>query len=135
MDRVMDRSLRKAFDVPAAVAFCNTANIGPRHLGVRAAETYAMDRWAQPWHLTANDWFRDTERLRGLAAALFHATADDIAIVPSVSYAMAVAVRNIAVSSGQNIVVLDQEFPSKLLRVGFVRPRSGGGAQDRSSGA
>jgi len=34
--------------------------------------------------LTADDWFADTERLRVLAAPLFSARRDDIAIIPSV---------------------------------------------------
>jgi len=62
--------------------------------------------------LTADDWFADTERLRVLAAPLFNAHPDDIAIIPSVSYAMAVATPNVPIARGQSIVVLTQEFPS-----------------------
>jgi len=67
---------------------------------VRAAETVALDRWSAPWRLTADDWFADTERLRVLAAPLFNARPDDIAIIPSVSYAMAVAVQNVPIGRG-----------------------------------
>jgi selenocysteine lyase/cysteine desulfurase len=107
-----DGSARADFDIPPDVVFLNTANIGPRLHAVRAAEQRALDRWAKPWFLTADDWFADTERLRTLAAPLFNAAADDVAIVPSVSYAMATAVRNVAVGRGQSIVMLQGEFPS-----------------------
>src|SRR6185437_3171952 len=107
-----DLSARDEFAVPQDVAFLNTANIGPRLASVRAAETVALNRWSTPWLLTAEDWFADTERLRALAAPLFNASADDIAIVPSVSYAMAVAIHNVPVERGQSIVILDEDFPS-----------------------
>jgi selenocysteine lyase/cysteine desulfurase len=107
-----DDSARADFDIPPDVIFLNTANIGPRLHAVRAAEQRSLDRWAKPWLLTADDWFADTERLRSLAAPLFNADADDIAIIPSLSYAMATAVRNVAVGRGQSIVMLREEFPS-----------------------
>lgn len=107
-----DLSARDEFAVPRDIAFLNSANIGPRLAAVRAAETFALDRWSTPWLLSADDWFADTERLRILAAALFNAHADDIAIIPSVSYAMAVAMQNVRIARGQSIVVLDEEFPS-----------------------
>jgi selenocysteine lyase/cysteine desulfurase len=107
-----DLSARDEFAVPRDVAFLNAANIGPRLAAVRVAEVSALNRWAAPWQLTADDWFADTERLRALAAPLFNANADDIAIVPSVSYAMAVAMQNVPVERGQSIVVLGEEFPS-----------------------
>ena len=107
-----DLSARDEFAVPRHIAFMNAANIGPRLASVRAAETVALDRWATPWLLTADDWFADTERLRVLAAPLFNATPDDIAIIPSVSYAMAVAMNNVPIERGQSIIVLGEEFPS-----------------------
>jgi selenocysteine lyase/cysteine desulfurase len=45
-------------------------------------------------------------------AELLQTDADGIALIPSVSYAMAVAALNLPVRSGQTIVVLDEEFPS-----------------------
>ncbi len=106
-----DGSARADFDIRPDVNFLNAANIGPRLNAVRIAERVALERWATPWLLTADDWFADTERLRALAAPLFNAGPDDIAIIPSVSYAMATAVRNVSVGRGQSIVLLEGEFP------------------------
>jgi kynureninase len=78
-----DLSARDEFAVPQGVTFVNAANIGPRLTSVRAAETVALNRWSAPWLLTVDDWFADTERLRVLAAPLFNARPDDIAIIPS----------------------------------------------------
>ena len=45
-------------------------------------------------------------------AQLIGATADDIALVPATSYGIAVAAANLAVEAQQEIVVLEQQFPS-----------------------
>jgi selenocysteine lyase/cysteine desulfurase len=110
--RSNDLSARDEFAVPQDVTFLNSANIGPRLAAVRAAETGALNRWSTPWLLTADAWFADAERLRVLAAPLFNAQPDDIAIIPSVSYAMAVAIQNVPIAWGQSIVLLGEEFPS-----------------------
>jgi selenocysteine lyase/cysteine desulfurase len=43
-----------------------------------------------------------------------NAASDDIALVPSASYGIAVAAANLPVRAGQTIVVLDREFPSNV---------------------
>jgi selenocysteine lyase/cysteine desulfurase len=52
--------------------------------------------------------------VRGLYARLIGAAADDVAIVPSVSYGMATAMRNVRVGPGQGIVTLGDDFPSGI---------------------
>jgi selenocysteine lyase/cysteine desulfurase len=54
------------------------------------------------------------DALRGLFARLVGADADGVALVPSVSYGMAVAAANLRVREGQRLVVLAEEFPSNL---------------------
>ncbi len=46
------------------------------------------------------------------AAQLVGCSADDIAIVPSASYGIATAARNLPVKKGQSILVLEEQFPS-----------------------
>ncbi|MGE5230752.1 MAG: aminotransferase class V-fold PLP-dependent enzyme, partial [Deltaproteobacteria bacterium] len=103
---------RAAFAVPEDVTFLNSAHIGPRLHAVRAAEKFALDRWAMPWKLTGEDWFADTQRLRELVGRLLLADAEAMAFVPSVSYAMAIVARNVRVTRGQSIVLIHEEFPS-----------------------
>ncbi len=69
---------------------------------------------SSPWELTSDSFFATTERTRSLFAQLAHATADDIAIIPAVSYGTAVAAANLPVARGQNIVVLAEQFPSNI---------------------
>src|SRR5690606_31037699 len=51
---------------------------------------------------------------RRLFATLIGATADDIALVPSASYGLATAARNLPLRMGQKILLLEDQFPSNV---------------------
>ena len=107
-------SERADFDVPADVAYFNTANLAPQLRAVRAAGEAALERRARPWTISAADWFSDAERLRTLFGALVGADAEGVALVPATSYGFAVAARNLALGPGDRVVVLAEEYPSGI---------------------
>jgi selenocysteine lyase/cysteine desulfurase len=80
----------------------------------RAAGIAAMEHTAQPWTIRVEEWFEPVERLKALFAAIIQASANNIALIPSVSYGIAVAKKNIKLSSDQEIVVLHQQYPSNV---------------------
>jgi selenocysteine lyase/cysteine desulfurase len=103
---------RELFAVTDDVTYLNSASLGVRLHAVNAAGHAAVERMAAPWQIRSTDWFADARALRMLFASLIHAPADCVALVPSVSYGIAVAARNVPVAAGDNIVVIDQEYPS-----------------------
>jgi len=105
-------SQRAAFAVPAEIAYFNTATLSPQLHAVRAAGEAALERRSRPWTITADDWFSDVERLRGLFAEVVNADAEGVAVVPATSYAFAVAARNLALRTGDRVLVLAEEYPS-----------------------
>lgn len=105
---------RERFDMPRDVAYLNCAYMAPLAHEVTAAINTGAALKARPWGYTAADFFRYSEETRGLFAGLIGAAADDIAIVPSASYGLAVAARNLTLASGQEIVVLTDQFPSNI---------------------
>jgi selenocysteine lyase/cysteine desulfurase len=107
-------SPRDLFAITDAVTYVNSASLGPRLHAVNAAGHAAVARMAAPWTIRATDWFDDARVLRASFAALIGAAAECVALVPSVSYGIAVAARNIPVAAGDNIVVIDQEYPSNF---------------------
>jgi len=107
-------SSRSLFAVSDAVAYLNSASLGPRLHAVKEAGHAAVERMATPWKIHTADWFADARRLRALFASLIGARPDCVALVPSVSYGIAAAARNVRVESGDNIVVVDQEYPSNF---------------------
>ena len=105
---------RAAFDVPADIAYFNTASLAPQLHVVRAAGEAALERRGRPWTIPARDWFVDVERLRRLFAHLISADAEGVALVPATSYGFAVAARNLPLQAGQRVLVLAEEYPSGI---------------------
>lgn len=105
-------SQRHLFEIPDNVTFLNCASLSPQLLSVTAAGLEAVKAKATPWQITPPDWFSGAEKLRELAALLVGTNADSIALVPSVSYGVAIAAANVKVEHGQNIIFLDEEYPS-----------------------
>jgi len=105
---------RAAFDVPADVAYFNTANLSPLLRRVRDAGAEALAQRGRPWTISSADWFSDVERLRDLFGRLVGADAEGVAIIPATSYGFAVAARNLRVREGEAILVLAEEYPSGI---------------------
>src|SRR5438445_4500438 len=94
---------RAAFDVPADVAYFNTASLAPQLRAVRAAGEAALERRARPWTISASDWFADVERLRARFASIIGSSSEAVAIVPASSYGFAVAARNLPLHAGERV--------------------------------
>jgi len=107
-------SQRQLFDIPDDVAYLNCAYMSPLMRPVVAAGSAGIARKARPWTIAPADFFGESEHARVLFARLIGARADDVAIIPAVSYGIAIAARNLAPGAGQTLVVLAEQFPSNV---------------------
>ena len=107
-------SQRHRFSIPDEIHYLNCAYMSPLSQDVTDAITGGARRKQTPWTTFPADFFSVSEDFRSRAAQLVRVEADRIAIVPSVSYALAVAARNLPVERGQNIVTLADQFPSNV---------------------
>lgn len=107
-------SQRNLFEVPGGVCYLNCAYMSPQLRSVREVGERAVARKSRPWEISPQDFFEDAETARELFARLVGGDPDGVAIVPSVSYGMAVAAANVPVKQGQGIVVLEEQFPSNV---------------------
>jgi selenocysteine lyase/cysteine desulfurase len=107
-------SQRELFEIPEDVAYLNCAYMSPQLRAVRAVGEEAVERKSRPWEILPRDFFENTETARKLFAQVVGGDAEGVAIVPSVSYGMAVATANIPLKAGQNVVLLEEEFPSNV---------------------
>ncbi|QAY76175.1 aminotransferase class V-fold PLP-dependent enzyme [Sphingosinicella sp. BN140058] len=105
---------RARFEIPAEIAYFDCAKMSPLLIAAAQAGEEGLRRKSRPWEINAASFFDEAERVRGLYARLIGARADDIAIIPSVSYGMATALRNLPVTAGQTIVTLADDFPSGI---------------------
>jgi selenocysteine lyase/cysteine desulfurase len=100
------------FELEDGITYINCANMSPMLHSVKKAGIAGLEKRSRPWSISAMDWFTDGETARGLAAKLFQVHADDVAIIPSASYGLALAAKNLKVAAGKEIVVLEHQFPS-----------------------
>jgi selenocysteine lyase/cysteine desulfurase len=107
-------SERALFAIPPDVTYLNCASMSPQLHSVSAAGLVAVRSKESPWNLRASDWFEHAEPLRALFARVVGGDANDVALVPSASYGLAVAAANLPVRAGQTILVIDREFPSNV---------------------
>jgi len=103
---------RHLFDIPEDVTYLNCAYMSPLMKPVIEAGTTGLARKAHPWEITPDKFFTGADEFRTTAAQLLECPANCIAIVPSASYGIATAARNLPLHQGQHILVLDEQFPS-----------------------
>ena len=105
---------RHLFDLPDDVAYLNIAYTAPLLRAAAEAGRDAIRAKQNPWMVTAADFFRSVETVRALFASLADCETDCVAVIPAVSYGVALAARNLPVEKGQSIVVLHDQFPSNV---------------------
>ncbi|TRD11539.1 aminotransferase class V-fold PLP-dependent enzyme [Erythrobacter insulae] len=119
-------SQRDRFSIPADVHYLNCAYMAPLSHGVLSAMEDAARLKAEPWNFKPADFFAVCEHFRTRAAKVARVSADNLAIVPSVSYALALAAKNLPLAAGQQIVTLADQFPSNIYVWRDLAERCGG---------
>ncbi len=103
---------RHLFDIPDDVAYFNCAYMSPLMKSAIEAGTAGLARKAWPWQITSDQYFSGPEEFRETASQFFGSKSDCIAIVPSASYGIGAAARNLPLKKGQSVLVLAEQFPS-----------------------
>ena len=103
------------FSLEASVHYINCAYMSPLMRPVEYAGYEGVKRKVRPNEVTPQDFFTQPEILRGLFAQVVNAELPKrVAIIPSVSYGMAIVANNLKAKKGQNIVVAEAQFPSNV---------------------
>ena len=105
---------RSLFSIPNEVVYLNTAYMSPLMNSVVDAINHGAKLKASPWDLTINDFFENSELVRELFANLVNVSCRNIALVPSASYGLETAAKNLKVGSGRSVVMLENQFPSHV---------------------
>jgi selenocysteine lyase/cysteine desulfurase len=108
-------SQRGLFAMPRDICYLNSASYSPLPFRTQEAARAAVLRKAAPWRLDAAFANREHERARGAAARLIKAEADDIALIPSISYGVATAAKLLTIPRGSRLIVLENDHSSPVL--------------------
>lgn len=103
------------FTFPPNVTYLNCAYLSPLLKSVEKAGIRALRTKRNPFKITAQDFFSDSEKLRAEYAKLINVQDPKrIVIIPSVSYGLANVAANLKIGKGENIIVAAEQFPSNF---------------------
>ncbi|WP_169570044.1 aminotransferase class V-fold PLP-dependent enzyme [Sneathiella limimaris] len=105
---------RHLFDIPNDIVYLNCAYMSPLSRSVQDAGERAIQQKMHPWTTSSEDFFGNSEKAKSMFAKLINGNTPDIAIIPSASYGLAIAAKNIEIQRGQKILVLEEQFPSNI---------------------
>ena len=106
---------KSLFSLPEDSHYFNCAYMSPLLREVEEAGLVGMRKKRAPHQIAAQDFFEPARAVRERFAGLVGAPdLHRIALVGSASYGIATAARNLHVSAGQRIVVLEEQFPSNI---------------------
>jgi selenocysteine lyase/cysteine desulfurase len=102
------------FDLPKGTTYLNCAFTSPLLKSAEAAGHAAVSMKRTPWKVTPEHFLDPPEEPRQSFAQIIGAQADDIALIPAVSYGVATAARHLTIGTGKTIIVLEDQFPSHV---------------------
>ena len=106
---------RHLFNIPEDVVYLNTAYISPISFNVLEAIRHGSTLESRPWEISPKEqFFDDLEEVKSAFAKLFNINSKNVALIPSTSYGISVAAKNIQIYSDQKIIVLKDQFPSNV---------------------
>ena len=108
----MPSQFRAQFDIPRDICYLNAAYMTPQPRRVLQAAIEGAERRAMAWRITPADFFREVEILRAAFARQVQCSAENIAIIPSAGYGIAVAANNLSIDTDGMVLVLGDQFPS-----------------------
>ena len=105
----------RKFEIPEDVIYLNTAYMSPLLKDVAQEGKAAIDQKSRPYTIVSNDFFEPVTQLKELFAQLIGCDeAQRICMISSASYGIATVVNNISLNKGDEILVLEDQFPSNV---------------------
>ena len=112
---MIDTPQKEKFSLPEDVTYLNTAYSAPLSKEAEQIGIAALKEKSKPYNNTGEDFFEPVEKLKTVFAELIDATnAQNIAIIPSVSYGISVVANNVCLEEGDEIIVIGEQFPSNI---------------------
>jgi len=101
------------FSIDENSTYLNGAYMSPQLRSVEAIGIKNLQKKSKPYLISEGDFFSEKVILKKRFSQLIKADdPETIAIIPSVSYGIAIAVNNIPFEAGDEIIVLEEQFPS-----------------------
>ncbi|WP_411768456.1 aminotransferase class V-fold PLP-dependent enzyme [Winogradskyella sp. A3E31] len=101
------------FDIPDDITYFNTASLSPSFKSVELAGIDALRKKSRPYLIPSSDFFDPVTELKHKFASIIDCDESNrVVTTPSVSYGLATVANNIRLKSGDEIVLIEEQFPS-----------------------
>ncbi len=108
-------SQKDKFRIPADVTYLNGAYMSPSLKSVEKVGHEAITQKCFPYEVGAKDFFIHSENLRKQFAQFIEVPDyQNTAIIPSASYALASIANNVCLKAEDEIIIVDEQFPSNV---------------------
>ena len=102
------------FDIPSDIIYLNTAYMSPLLNSVVKAIGQGSQLQANPWKIEISKFYQGVDQARVLFSKIINAESNTVAIIPSASYGIETAAKNLSCFAHENIVLLENQFPSNV---------------------
>ena len=101
------------FELPEDITYLNIASQSPAFKAIYEAGLEGLKQKNRPYTITGSDYFEPVVTLKKLFAELVDVSDyNRIATIPSASYGIATVANNIVLQEGDEILVIEEQFPS-----------------------
>lgn len=108
------RCQKDSFQLPPGLHYLNCAYMSPLAHSVEAAVIEGLRTKRVPSTVAPEAFFTAAAQARERFGRLVSGAPERVAILPSVSYGVAIAARNLPLARGQRVVVLGEQFPGNV---------------------
>lgn len=109
----MLKAQKHLFDIPEHVTYLNIASQSPLFKSSYEAGIGGLKQKSRPYNIKEADYFEPVDQLKQLFAQLIDCdNPQRVVTIPAVSYGVATIANNITLKAGDEIIVIDEQFPS-----------------------
>lgn len=109
------RCQKTKFILSKKVIYLNCAYMSPMLKKVEKAGVKGIKQKRKPYHITPIDFFKTSDLVKKRFSSIIDCENHNrIAIIPSASYGLANVVNNISIKEKDEIILLDEQFPSNV---------------------
>ena len=117
---------RSKFSLDEQFVYLNGAYMSPQLKSVEKAGINALRRKNIPHQVTGEHFFNESHELRKAYSKLINVLDPNrVVLIPSVSYGMANIAKNLSLGPKENIIIVDEQFPSNVYPWMEVTNKSG----------
>lgn len=109
------KNQKHLFSLPENLHYLNGAYMSPNLKTVEQAGIKGLLRKSDPTSIKESDFFEPAMEVKSLFGKLINSPASQNVLIPSASYGLINAIRNVPFKSGQHAIMVSEEFPSDHL--------------------